>query len=271
VAITDAAVAHALSPCVTEAEVAVHKRVHDAVLEKELVPFVPVPIDLAVEVIAVETLGSGVEVVVDVTLLIRQRDQVEHRHHRAVQAACGDRVDSSAAREYASPGAVDRASEGIEDHSLAKRGKPALGCGNHDRIAAGIENVRAQHTAEISSTQVGRRHRIQIRAVDALECPFPVREEEELVLLDRSAEVPAFIVLALVRLLGDAPEVLVPRERPQRIVGVRAERSAPKIIRPRLRDDVTAAPPVMPCSASKLLVEMLTSWMLSTGGTYTAW
>ena len=34
---------------------------------------------------------------------------------------------------------------------------------------------------------------------------------------------------------------------------------------------VTAAPPVMPCSASKLLVEMLTSSMLSTGGTYTAW
>jgi hypothetical protein len=33
---------------------------------------------------------------------------------------------------------------------------------------------------------------------------------------------------------------------------------------------VTAAPPVMPCSASKLLVAMLTSWMLSTGGTYTA-
>ena len=29
---------------------------------------------------------------------------------------------------------------------------------------------------------------------------------------------------------------------------------------------VTAAPPVMPCSASKLLVAMLTSWMLSTGG-----
>src|SRR5438105_6226038 len=33
---------------------------------------------------------------------------------------------------------------------------------------------------------------------------------------------------------------------------------------------VTAAPPVIPCSASKLLVEMFTSWMLSTGGTYTA-
>jgi hypothetical protein len=30
---------------------------------------------------------------------------------------------------------------------------------------------------------------------------------------------------------------------------------------------VTAAPPVMPCSASKLLVAMLTSWTASTGGT----
>ena len=34
---------------------------------------------------------------------------------------------------------------------------------------------------------------------------------------------------------------------------------------------VTAAPPVIPCSASKLFVEMFTSSMLSTGGTYTAW
>ena len=39
---------------------------------------------------------------------------------------------------------------------------------------------------------------------------------------------------------------------------------------PDLVMTVTAAPPVMPCSASKLLVEMFTSWMLSTGGTYTA-
>src|SRR5262245_35041578 len=34
---------------------------------------------------------------------------------------------------------------------------------------------------------------------------------------------------------------------------------------------VMAAPPVMPCSASKLLVETLTVSMLSTGATYTAW
>ena len=39
---------------------------------------------------------------------------------------------------------------------------------------------------------------------------------------------------------------------------------------PDLVTTVTAAPPVMPCSASKLLVEMCTSWMLSTGATYTA-
>ena len=53
VAVAVAAVAQALAAGLAKAEVAVDQRVHQAVLEPELMPLVAVPVDLGVEVVAV--------------------------------------------------------------------------------------------------------------------------------------------------------------------------------------------------------------------------
>ena len=66
-----AAGAQAIAACRAEAEVAMHQRVHDAVLEPQLMPFIAVPVDLGVDVVAVQALGTGVEVVGSVARLVR--------------------------------------------------------------------------------------------------------------------------------------------------------------------------------------------------------
>ena len=71
VAGADAAVAQTFAACIAQAEVAVNQRVHDAVLEPELVPLVAVPVDLGIDVVAVQTLRAGVEIVVDIASLVR--------------------------------------------------------------------------------------------------------------------------------------------------------------------------------------------------------
>ena len=111
---------------------------------------------------------------------------------------------------------------------------------------------------------------IEHGVADAFKRALPVREEEPLVLLNRSADASP----SMFRLPSGFS--LTPARFSSHVNARNALLSCKTVALPRnwfVPDfviTVTAAPPVMPCSASKLLVAMLTSWMLSTGGTYTA-
>ena len=100
------------------------------------------------------------------------------------------------------------------------------------RLSAGIENFGAQHAAEIPGAEVGRRDGKQACAPRAFERAFPVREEEQLVFLDRSAEVSAGGAAALVGPVGQAGKILVPGEGPHGVVREPGEHGAAKIVRP---------------------------------------
>ena len=176
-----------------------------------------------------------------------------------------------ALRKHGSAGAIQIACERIEDHALPKWCRPAFRGGHHDGPAARAQDLRAQHPAEIPGAEVSCRDRGQHGVAHALERAFPIREEEQLVLLDGSADAAAVDVSVAFRFVLDPGAILVPGEARSLLLSCIANALPWKSLVPDFVITVTAAPPVMPCSASKLLVEMFTSWMLSTGGTYTAW
>src|SRR4026209_1857797 len=154
-----------------KAEVAVNKRVHDAVLEPQLVTFVPVPVDLPVDVASVQLLRAGVEVIGVVTLLLRLRNQAHHLRHRSIQPRLRDDVDASAAREHRTAGSIPVAAERIENHSLTQRCRATFGGWYEDRVPCRIENLTPEHAAEISAAQIERRDRGQHRVADAFKGP----------------------------------------------------------------------------------------------------
>src|SRR5262245_36571613 len=100
VALTNATVAHTFAASRAQAEIAVNQRVHNAVLEPEIVLLAPVPIDLAIEVVAVQALRARDEIIVCVPGQVWARDQSQQFRHGAVQPGSRDDVDPSTAGKY---------------------------------------------------------------------------------------------------------------------------------------------------------------------------
>ena len=106
VTLAEAAAAQAWTTSIAEAELATDQRIHRAVLEPELMPLVAVPIDLGVDVVAVQRLRGSVEIVVRVTIQIRERHERQHLQHGAVQASLRDGVDLPAAGKHRTTGTI---------------------------------------------------------------------------------------------------------------------------------------------------------------------
>src|SRR4029453_11477448 len=145
-----AAGAQTISSRLPKTEVSVDERVHDAVLEPQLMTLVPVPVDLCVDVVAVETLCSRVEVIGVVAGLIRLWNQRHHLHHRNVQPPLGDEVDTSAARKHGSARSISVATEGVENHALSERRGSTFCRGHEDRVSCRIENRVSEHVVEFA-------------------------------------------------------------------------------------------------------------------------
>src|SRR5205807_8100178 len=75
------------------------RRAHDAVLEPELVLVIPIPVDLGVDIVAVQALGAGVEVVAVFPGMVGLGNQVKQGYYGAVQASLRDDVECFAVRE----------------------------------------------------------------------------------------------------------------------------------------------------------------------------
>ena len=86
-------------------------------------------------------------------------------------------------------------------------------------------------------------------------------EVERLVLLDRPADGPAELVVALLRLVAGVQRRVVEPHRPgfQMLVREIFEARSVHAFDPLRVCTLIAAPPASPCSASMLLVTMLTS------------
>ena len=159
IAVTDAAVADAFAAGLTETEISVHQSGHRAVLEEELVMVVAVPVDLAVEVVAVQALFARNEVVLEIPFLIGLGHEAEHRHHRAVEAPLRNSVQSSTTREYGTTCAVEIAREWIENHAFLKRHLSALRGGNQDdcplasRICAPSMRLKSPVRKSVAGTE----------------------------------------------------------------------------------------------------------------------
>src|SRR6185503_15663085 len=119
-------IADAFASCGAETEISVHQRSHRAVLEPELVIVGAVPVDLGVEVVTVQALFARNEIILEIALLIGLGNEIEHRHHRAVEASLRNDVHAAATREYGTTGAVEIAREGIENHAFLKGHQTAL-------------------------------------------------------------------------------------------------------------------------------------------------
>ena len=97
------------------------RRAHDAVLEPELVLVIPVPVDLGVDIVAVQALGAGVEVVAVFPGKVGLGNQVQQCHHGAVQASLRDDVERSSVREDSTACAIQVTRVGVEDHPFLER------------------------------------------------------------------------------------------------------------------------------------------------------
>ena len=121
--LTEATIAQAVAARFTEAEAStIERRPHGAVLEPELVLVVAVPVDLGVDIVAVQALGARVEVVggFPSSRNIGGGNQVQQRHRGAVQAGSGNDVELPTAGEYRAACTIQVARKGIEDHSFLK-------------------------------------------------------------------------------------------------------------------------------------------------------
>src|SRR5262245_14165549 len=190
-AITDAATgAQTWAARIAQAEVAVNQSVHDAVLEPELLLFIPVPIDLGVKVVAVHALRAGFEIVAYVPGQVWARDQSQQFRHWAVQPGGRDDVDPPAAGKYGPASAIRGAAEGIKDHPFPEWRIAALCGGHHNGAALGVQNLGTQFTAEVPRAEIRRRDRKERGRAQALESAFPVGEEKQLVFLDGPPMLP---------------------------------------------------------------------------------
>src|SRR5262245_4739816 len=214
VAVTDASGAQTWAASRAQAEVAMNQRVHDAVLEPEIVLLTPVPIDLAIEVVAVQALCAGFEIVVYVPGQVWARDQGQQFRHGAVQPGSRDDVDPSTTGKYGPVCAIRVAGEGIKDHPLPEWCGTALCSGHQNGAAAGIQNLGTQFGAEISRTEDVWRDRKERGRADALEGAFPVSEEKQLVSLDRSADAAPVEVSDAFGFFRYAGSILIPQKSP---------------------------------------------------------
>ena len=111
-------------------------RNHGAVLEIELVLFRAVPVDLGVDIAAVQFLGAGDEVVAEIPGLgqVGVRKQIQQLHHRTVQAAGGDDVRCAAGGNHGTARAIGIPCIGIKDHPFPKGHGATFGGGHQDRM-----------------------------------------------------------------------------------------------------------------------------------------
>jgi hypothetical protein len=123
-----------------------------------------------------------------------------------------------------------------------------------------------EHLAEIPAAHPRGRDGEPIETATPLEVALPRAEEEQMVPADRTAERAAADRDALV---GFA---LSKNERAFSSSWLRKKNADPlKSLVPDLVMSVTAAPPAIPCAASKLFVAMLTVSIVSAGATYITW
>src|SRR5439155_26983739 len=203
---------------------------HGAVLEPELVFVIPVPVNLGVDVVAVQPLSGGLEVVADIPRLVGGRDQIQQLHHGSVEPGSGNNVEPSTAGKYRAACAVHVACEGIEHHSFPEWHRAPLRGGHRNGVALGIQNLRPQHSAEIPRAEVIRRDRKEPAGADPLEGAFPVSEKEKLVLYDRSADAAPVDISDASRLFLYPGAILIPQEGPQGAIVVQAEGAAVELV-----------------------------------------
>src|SRR5262245_42923965 len=137
-AIADAAVAQTGTTGCAQPEVPVNQRVHHAVLEEQLLLPPTVPIDLGVQVVAIQALCAAVEEIIDISAEIGLRNQRQQFRGGRAQARGGNHIEASVTRKYGPASAAVGAGGGIEDHSLAKLGNTSFGGVHHNRIASGV-------------------------------------------------------------------------------------------------------------------------------------
>ena len=103
VAGTEAAIAEAIATGCAKAELALHECVHDAIFAPDLVLFAPVPVDLGIHVVAVEALGSLVEVILQIARTIGLGNQRGQLRDGRVEARGRDDVDPASAGKHDRP------------------------------------------------------------------------------------------------------------------------------------------------------------------------
>src|SRR5262245_29429359 len=102
-AVPNPSVAQTSASGLAQAEIAVDQRIHHAVLEPDLMVSTPVPVDLRVQVVAIQPLRTAVKEVVDVSRKIRVWHERQQLRHRGIEARSGNHVESPIARKHRSP------------------------------------------------------------------------------------------------------------------------------------------------------------------------
>ncbi len=218
-----------------------HLRLQRRKFGKQLMATVAVPVDLDVVVVAI---GFGRPRQLEVVLqsAVRAR-RVGCRVERL--DAFGDITETTGrdhcARELRSPGAIGIPGCGIEQPEV---------------------RIHREHFTEVTVAHLRRRHGVSVEAAATFVVAFPGRKVKQLVPLDGPADGSAAY--------RDA------RIRPGRSKNLRAFNSSwfrkanaepLNSLVPDFVTSVIAAPPAMPCAASKLFVLMLTVSMVSAGAT----